>query len=59
VSAVDRTPRYSPLFLGPRKATEAGYDVFCECVELRLERSYPSEFDILLVSHLNQQGFYP
>jgi hypothetical protein len=33
--------------------------VLGECVELRLERTGPFELDVLLVSHLNQEGFYP
>jgi hypothetical protein len=33
--------------------------VLGQCVELRLERSYPFEFNVLLVSHLNQETFHP
>jgi hypothetical protein len=33
-------------------------DQFAECVELRLERANPSELDVLLESHLNQEGLY-
>jgi hypothetical protein len=34
-------------------------DVLGECVEAQLERGSPFELDVLLVSHLNQQGFHP
>ena len=34
-------------------------DQFAECVKLRLERANPSELDVLLESHLNQEGLYP
>jgi hypothetical protein len=32
--------------------------VFGECVDLELELGAPFKLDVLLVSHLNQQGFY-
>jgi hypothetical protein len=33
--------------------------VLGKCVEAQLERGSPFELDVLLVSHLNQQGFHP
>ena len=35
------------------------FDVFGECLELLLKRGDPFEFDVLLVPHLNQEGFHP
>src|ERR1700674_2641117 len=50
--------RANPSFPAQRNAWYIR-DGFSECVELRLERGDPFQLDVLLVSHLDQEGFHP
>jgi hypothetical protein len=62
LSRIERVRRRRPAALGSEigsPVVRSLSDELGECVELLLERGHPSELDVLLVSHLNQDGLHP
>ncbi len=62
LSPTDRVPARLPVVVSDfagSTAVQSLSDELGECVELILERGRSSELDVLLVAHLDQEGFHP